>query len=43
MQFKQALPFTIANFWLAIWCRVIVVVFSLNFFAHVFANKVHSM
>jgi hypothetical protein len=43
MRFKQALPSTIASFRLAVWCRVVVAVLSLNLSAHVLANKVRSM
>jgi len=43
MQFKQALPYALANFQSVVWCRVIVVVLSLNLSAHVLANKVCSM
>jgi hypothetical protein len=39
MQFKRALPSTIANFQPTIRCRVVVAVLSLNLSAHVLANK----
>jgi hypothetical protein len=40
MQFKQALPFAIANLWPTIQCRVVGAMLSLNLSAHVLANKI---
>jgi hypothetical protein len=43
MQFKWALLSTIANFWPAVRCQVVVAVLGLNLSTHVLANKIHSM
>jgi len=43
MQFKRALLFAIANFQLIVWCRAVVAMFNLNFFAHVSTNKIGSI